>query len=194
MLPNRIFFTGVPGSRWSGIAQTIETLPGMNTSDRTPERTFTHHGFSGHLGAYFGRRMELEPLLDAGHIDSAHTSKKGCRLLKSHDWAYCLSDVKKAFPDDWIMMVYRPDQSSFAWWHEAGGFTIKYPNYSWYKDSITMLSEISRQNDNILKFAAKHDLQWNYFTERWCLDNFGAAPDKITTHPDILVSIYKPNV
>jgi len=34
MLPEYIFFTGVPGSRWSGIAQEIKSQPGYNTTDR----------------------------------------------------------------------------------------------------------------------------------------------------------------
>jgi hypothetical protein len=34
ILPNKIFLTGVPGSRWSGIAQLIEdNVPGFNTAD-----------------------------------------------------------------------------------------------------------------------------------------------------------------
>ena len=45
---NRIFLTGVPGSRWSGIAQEIETED-FNTSDRTPERTYSHNKYSGHI-------------------------------------------------------------------------------------------------------------------------------------------------
>jgi hypothetical protein len=53
-LPNHIFFTGVPGSRWSGIAQTIESIPGFNTSDRNPGREYQHNTYSGHKGAYFG--------------------------------------------------------------------------------------------------------------------------------------------
>ena len=68
MLPNRLFFTGVPGSRWSGIAQTLEQLNGFNTSDRTPEREFSHNGFSGHKGAYFGQGMELEAHLEENYI------------------------------------------------------------------------------------------------------------------------------
>ena len=36
---NRVFLTGVPGSRWSGIAQEIESEGGYDISDRTPERT-----------------------------------------------------------------------------------------------------------------------------------------------------------
>ena len=64
-LPQRIFFTGVPGSRWSGIAQVLESLTGFNTSDRTPERDYTHHEFTGHKGAYFGRGMEFDHGRDA---------------------------------------------------------------------------------------------------------------------------------
>ena len=52
-LPKRIFFTGVPGSKWSGIAQTIEALDGFNTTDRWNHREYKHSGFSGHVGAYF---------------------------------------------------------------------------------------------------------------------------------------------
>lgn len=63
MLPERIFFTGVPGSKWSSIAQTLESIPGFNTSDRTPARTYEHHAYSGHKGAYFGWGMELEPII-----------------------------------------------------------------------------------------------------------------------------------
>jgi hypothetical protein len=59
-LPNHIFFTGAPGSRWSGIAQTIETLPGFNVSDRNPRREYAHNTYSGHKGAYFGHGMECE--------------------------------------------------------------------------------------------------------------------------------------
>jgi hypothetical protein len=81
MLPNRIFLTGVPGSRWSGIAQTLESIPGFNTTDRTPERTYSHHSYTGHQGAYFGPGMELECLLSADYIDSAWT------VVVAHGWS-----------------------------------------------------------------------------------------------------------
>jgi hypothetical protein len=129
MLPNRIFFTGVPGSRWSGIAQVLESLDGFNTTDRTPNRDYTHHQFTGHRGAYFGPGMELESYLDPTYIDAAWATTGGCRVVKSHDYAYKLQTIGEVFPDDWIMLVYRPDLTSYAWWHEAGGFQIKYPCY-----------------------------------------------------------------
>lgn len=190
-LPNRIFFTGVPGSRWSGIAQTLEQLEGFNTSDRTTDREYSHNQYSGHRGAYFGKGMELEPVLSSIYIDSAWTQSGGTRIVKSHDWAYNLAEVKSKFPNDWIMLVYRPDMTSYAWWHEAGGFNIKYPSYTAYKDSTTMLGEIAKQNNNILEFAYENDLTWNYFTSKWIKDNFNQDLKVNKKWSDILVTLLK---
>lgn len=190
-LPNRIFFTGVPGSRWSGIAQELEKLDGFNTSDRTPERDYTHHSYTGHKGAYFGRCMELEAMLNGPYIDSAWTQSGGTRIVKSHDWAYGLDDIKSKFKDDWIMLVYRPDMTSYAWWHEAGGFQIKYPKYDAYIDSVNMLSEITKQNQAILEFAHKHDATWHYFTNNWIIDTFGRTANLEKEFSDILVTVIK---
>jgi len=190
-LPNRIFFTGVPGSRWSGIAQTLEQLNGVNTSDRTALREFSHNGFTGHKGAYFGTGMEFDAFLNPSYIDKAWTTPGSCQIVKSHDWAYQLDLVKELFPKDWIMLVYRPDMISYAWWHEAGGFNIKYPSYTAYKDSTTMLGKIAEQNACILQFASKHDLTWNYFTPKWIQKNFGQSTEIKQTWPDILVTLLK---
>jgi hypothetical protein len=190
-LPNRIFLTGVPGSRWSGIAQVLENLEGFNTSDRSIERTYNHNQYSGHKGAYFGKEMEYEPYLDTRYIDNAWADANGTRLVKSHDWSSKLQTIREVFPTDWIMLVYRPDMASYAWWHEAGGFNIKYPSYTAYKDSATMLGEIAKQNNNILQFASNHDLTWNYFTPRWINENFGQTTEIKQTWPDVLVTLLK---
>lgn len=192
VLPKRIFFTGVPGSRWSGVAQVIESLPGFNISDRRPERTYHHTGFTGHVGAYFGVGMEFVAWLDPDHLDLPWAEPGGTRLIKSHDWAHHLDTIRIRFPDDWIMMVYRPDQTSYAWWHEAGGFKITYPDYRAYKNSTQMLAEIIQQNAAILEFGAKMDAKWSYFTADWIEETFGhrATPSRI--HPDILVTVIKP--
>jgi hypothetical protein len=190
-LPNRVFFTGVPGSRWSGIAQHLESIPGFNTSDRTPARDYSHHSFSGHKGAYFGREMESEAMLDPDYIDRVWTESTGTRLVKSHDWAYKLNSVQRIFPNDWIMLVYRPDMSSYAWWHEAGGFQIAYPSYAAYKNSTTMLAEIVEQNRLILEFAYQHQAQWNYFTSRWIEQTFGHSIEVNMPCSDILVTVIK---
>ena len=190
-LPNRIFLTGVPGSRWSGIAQTLETIPGFNTSDRTPERTYSHHSYTGHQGAYFGLGMELEAKLLPDYIDTAWTEAGGTRLVKSHDWAYVLPQVKHYFPDDWIMLVYRPDMASYAWWHEAGGFQIKYPCYDAYQDSMGMLAAITRQNQHILEYAHSRNSTWHHFTPEWVETTFGHRVEIARSFPDILVTVFK---
>jgi hypothetical protein len=191
MLPNRIFLTGVPGSRWSGIAQTLESIPGFNTTDRTPARTYSHHSYTGHQGAYFGPGMELECLLSADYIDSAWTSGGGTRLVKSHVWAYMLPRIAHHFPEDWIMLVYRPDMASYAWWHEAGGFQIKYPCYDAYIDSTGMLAAITRQNQCILEYAHSRNATWHHFTPEWVKSTFGHKVEIARTFPDILVTVFR---
>ena len=191
MLPNRIWFTGVPGSRWSGIAQTLEQIPGMNTTDRISEREYNHHQYSGHKGAYFGKGMEFPALVIDSHVDQAFTSQEGCKLIKSHEWADHLEGIQTLCPNDWIMLVYRPDQSSFAWWHEAGGFQIGYPNYSAYKNSANMLAEIVRTNQLILEQACINKCRWEYFTSTWIAENFGYQIDVDHVWPDIMVTLIK---
>jgi hypothetical protein len=190
-LPSRLFFTGVPGSRWSGIAQVLEQLDGFNTSDRTPERDYSHTGFTGHKGAYFGPSMEFDSVLDSVVLDSAWTTPGGTRIVKSHNWAYKLDQIKELFPNDWIMLVYRPDMPSYTWWHEAGGFNIKYPDYKWYNNSTVMMSEIATQNKKILEFAHKQDLTWHYFTPQWVEQNFKQQLEIKQSWTDILVTILK---
>jgi hypothetical protein len=188
-LPTRIFLTGVPGSRWSLICQYLEQIPGMNTSDRQPHREYVHHAYTGHKGAYFGRGMELEARLHAAYLDAAWSEPGGTKVVKSHDWAYVLHDVKQRFPQDWIMLVYRPDLESYAWWHEVGGFQIKYPRYDAYKNSITMLAEITQQNRCILEFAFKHHVAWHYFSANWIENTFGYRIEPERVWPDILVTL-----
>lgn len=193
--PDRIFFTGVPGSRWSGIAQKIEEIPWMNTSDRIAEREYSHSQYSGHKGAYFGAEMELHPILDTGYIDQAWTNLNGTRMVKSHDWAYNLENVYNFAKQNnsWLMLVYRPSQSSFEWWKEAGGFDISYPSYSAYKDEETMLSEIEKQNKKILEFSFKYDVEWSHFTNSWIKTQFDydLNLEKDSKWLDILVAILK---
>ena len=197
-LPDHLFFTGVPGSRWSGVAQILETLPGFNISDRKPERVYEFQDFSSHLGSYFGKGMEFDSDIETWskelinqYIDSPWANGKGTRIVKSHDWAYKLPLIKKLFPDDWIMLVYRPDVVSSAWWHGAGGFKITYPKYDWYKDSTNMMCEIQKQNAAILEYAYTQDATWNHFTSKWIKDTFGEEREAPHKFHDMLVTIIK---
>ena len=192
-LPKRVFMVGVPGSRWSGIAQNIETIPGFNTSDRTADRAYTHHAFSGHLGAYFGTGWETDTSLEESNLDLPYANTEGTRILKSHDWAYHLDDIHQRYPQDWIVMVYRPDLLAYAWWHEAGGFEIKYPDYRpYYRDSINMMTEIQQMNAAIFRFSQKHDLAWHHISSQWIEATFGRAVEPTVRLADTLVCCLKP--
>ena len=157
-LPERIFFTGVPGSRWSGIAQELED-DRFDISDRNPSRTYQHHENNGHLGVYYGTNLEFSPTLNSNILDIPY-SGIGCKLHKSHEWAYMLPEIIKLFSNDWIILIYRNDTDSFDWWKQAGGWSIKYPKYDYYVYDQTMKEHIKNMNKNILQFAKEQKLTW----------------------------------
>jgi len=198
-LPERIFFTGVPGSRWSGTAQWIESnVPGFNVSDRNKEREFDHvianpNLPSGHRGAYFGTGMEYELRLeDPEYIDSPWEDTEGCKIIKSHEWPSQLDKIKELYPNDWIMLVYRPDLASQSWWHETGAFKMPYPNYDHYEDSIGMFAAIMQQNKDILKFAKKHDATWYHIGSKFMKTEFGVDIKPMDDFfYDVLITIIK---
>ena len=160
---DRVFITGAPGSRWSGVAQEIEKDGNYDMSDRTSERQYQHHGFSGHKGAYFGTGMEFPVTLDTKTLNSPYDNKNNkTKLHKSHEWSLILDDIVKAHPKAGIILIYRPDDASFSWWQEAGGFNIDYPNYSHYENETKMKENIKKQNDAMLKFAHKYKLIWEH--------------------------------
>ena len=132
MLPNMIFFTGVPGSRWSGIAKEIKSSGQYDCTDRAAHREYKHHDKIG----------------------------PGTKLLMSHEWPYHFDNIMERYPDAWIQLVYRPDWASFLWWKQAGGFNITYPNYDWYETDYLMTNRIQEQNELILDFGQKHSVQW----------------------------------
>ena len=191
-LPNKIFMIGAPGSRWSGIAQNLEDGLKLNTTDQTTERNYAHHAFSGHKGVYFGTGWEYDTCLSKTNLDAPFEHTHGTRILKSHEWAYQLDEIVERYPDDWIVLVYRPELACQAWWHEAGGFEIKYPDYKpYYKNPINMLYEIQSMNAAMLKFAQQHDLHWNHISGTWIEQQFGKYIAPSVRLPDTLVTIYK---
>lgn len=197
-MPDRIFFTGAPGSMWSGIAQELENGLGLNITDRTGGRAYEHNNFTGHKGNYFGRGMEfsadLERLFHSDiveYIDSPWQSTDRTRIVKSHEWMYKIPFLKKNFPNDWIMMVYRPDMACYAWWHEAGGFNINYPSYKEYGNSEGMMAAIMDQNRKLLEVGYDYDVTWQPFTSAWVEENFGKEIQLKDRPKNILVSIIK---
>lgn len=160
--PKRIFITGVPGSRWSGISQELEEAVDADCSDRTPERTYSHSEFSGHVGAYYGTGMEVHAGLSETTLAKPYIGETDKpRVHKSHEWVYMLDTITCIYPKDWVVLVYRDNESSFKWWKEAGGWDISYPNYDWYRDDSTMQERIQEQNRLILDFASEYELAWH---------------------------------
>jgi hypothetical protein len=191
-MPNRIFFSGAPGSKWSGIAQILESTLELNISDRTPAREYTHGKYSGHKGAYFGNGMEFETKLLPEYLDGAWVDPTaGCKIVKSHDWVYQLPQIKEKFPNDWIMLVYRPTESSFNWWKEAGGFDISYPSYAWYENDEKMKKEIAAQNEEMLKFTHSVNAKWQHFSSSWVNETFDTRCEFAYPTYDILVTVIK---
>lgn len=164
-LPDYIFFVGAPGSRWSGVAQDIETDCRFNISDRELFPSYCHHAYTGHVGAYFGTGWQAPLTLSEDNFNQQFASPGKTKLLKSHEWAYYLNEIYKKFINQWIILVYRPDLACYAWWHEAGGFSIKYPDYRpFYKNSHNILAEIAAMNAAILSFGHKHNAQWLHYS------------------------------
>ena len=155
-----VFFTGVPGSRWSGIAQRIKQDPIYNSTDRAPHRIYTHGDFNGHCDSYFGTGMEFDTNLDYSNLTAPFESVTGTLLLMSHEWPYHFDQIIERYPHADIQLVYRPNDASLEWWLQAGGFNITYPNYDWYVNEDGMRKQIAQQNKLILDFAHKNVLQW----------------------------------
>jgi len=194
-VPDKVFFTGVPGSRWSAIAQAVESGGNFNKSDRLPHRQWRVSWIRvGHQGNYFGTGMEFESDLDQDLLAPWY-DVGGTKLIKSHEWVYKLDEIIEKYPDDWIMLVYRQDYESWTAWLESGGFHIPYPNYDHYENRNEMLKHIQAQNKAMLKFSKKHKLAWEHFSADWVYENFGHDINPFWTkeiNADIFVTVYKP--
>ena len=187
----RYFFTGAPGSRWSGIAQIIEDAGRFDITDRNEDREYSHGLFTGHKGVYFGKQMECEAILSIELLDSFFDSS-GPRLIKSHDWAYNLEDVKQFCNKhgDRLILVYRYSLTCLEWWLEAGGFSISYPNYEWYENEDKMFLEIVRQNKAILDFVNSHNLTLVTFDNTWIKNNFVVDKEyDVSNFTDVSIAI-----
>lgn len=186
-LPKRIFFTGIPGSRWSGIAQILEDVLELNTSDRRPDREYSHEEYSGHKGAYFGTGMELSPKF--GLVDEAHGNTKGTRLIKSHEWSMMIDQIVHHFPNDGMILVYRNTLESFQWWKQAGGFDIMYPSYAAYQNDAKILTEMHNQNMAIETFCLKNNIELKKFDAEWIKNNFDVETDiDLSKYEDVRIA------
>jgi len=209
----RLWFTGVPGSQWSGIyAQTQKRLSSIDNSDRESLPTYTTStGHVSHSGAYFDPGMqygnnwdkftELSKDQILEEIDKPW-SGSGTKVVKFHELGVYenLQHVVTNFPEDRIMFVYKDDDESLDWWLRCGGFDIWYPDYKWYTDESRMLERIKIQNQGILKFTKEHDITLEPFTNEWLLKNVPTASqtlideqsDTLKEFPLVTVAMYTP--
>ena len=165
-----IFFTGAPGSRWSGVSQVFrDNIDVVDNSDLTPDKTYKHHLYSGHVGNYYGPGMLYGDWLDnefgtraqweAEIARSYSDDTKPVKLVLSHNFAHYLDDLIAEFPKSKLVLCYRRSDLCFDWWHAAGGWDISYPSYLWYRDDIKMKQEIQKQNRAILDFVKQKNLE-----------------------------------
>jgi hypothetical protein len=139
-----IFLTGAPGSKWSTIAHAISFADQINNSDVRPDRSYSGNRAPLHFGNYFGPGMEygndfdrLDELPKADLLEQLrlpYSEPGGIRLLKSHLFSRHLPYLKAIFPRARFVLVYRTDDECLDWWLEAGGFSISFPDYSWYRE------------------------------------------------------------
>jgi hypothetical protein len=196
---NLIWFTGAPGSKWSGTANILQSIHDLNfnISDRTPEREYTHTGPTTlaksitHTGVYFGpghgvgEHWDRLSILDSKSIVREITQEwadasYGNLLVKSHFLSHHLDFISETFPDNPIIMVFRPNHKCEQGWFGAGGWNISYPNYRpYYKDNDTMKSMIAEHNTLMLDFCKKKNIVPQKFTRDFLKDTFNWTVDEI---------------
>lgn len=157
-----IFIAGAPGSKWSAVAHALMYADDVNLSDISLDRSHKESR-ALHFGNYFGPGMEF----GRGFVDLTSFSKDelltefaapfreagGVKLLKSHFFSRHLFFLAETFPKARFVLVHRPDSACLEWWKQAGGFSIQFPDYTWYGDLDRMSAQISLDNEGILDFA-----------------------------------------
>jgi len=212
---NWIFFTGAPGSRWSGISQVFrDTWEDADNSDLLdPKKLYTHHKYSGHKGNYYGPKMLngqwLGKEFGSFNLWQKEIAKSftglpnSVKVILSHNFAYYLDDIAKTFPKSKIVLCYRPNDVCYDWWHEAGGWDITYPSYEWYKnngkydyntkasevDNANMKHEIEQQNKAILDFCYEKGLTLEQPGKNWFRQNFRRDID-FKFEKDVWLAVY----
>ena len=193
-----VWFTGAPGSKWSGTANVLQAISSLNfnTTDRSPEREYKHVGATElskgimHTGAYFGpghgigegwdRLSTLAPSDIEVEILKEWSDPTGTILVKSHFLSHQLDFVAEHWPDNPIIMIFRPNDRCEQGWFGAGGWDISYPNYRpYYKDDDTMKAMIAEHNQLMKDFCVKHKLVEHKFDAQFLKEQFDWSTDQI---------------
>lgn len=201
MLEQNIWLCGVPGSKWSGVDSRLRQVIHADRSDETDERRFYHRPldpndpFNGHSGSYWGPGMGcgedwedfnyLTPAKMLEDIDEVFTGK-GPRVIKGHIFArhFNLDYIYNHFPGDYIALVYRESQKSFAWWCEVMDFSPEhYPDYRpSYTDYNKMRPLIWEENAKICDFAIRKHMHWHKYNPSTSFNNIDGFDLKVAKY------------
>ena len=190
-----VFTTGVPGSCWSMISNRFKrTIAGFDRTDEVDDHNYkmpeahsihryniidptwkqtTHHG--SYFGPYhkFGHGFDnipnnysTESFLKECLAPFSDT-RKNKKLIRSHWFAYNLDWLWDNCKGHQILMIQRDPVMAEEWWYSMGGWDINYPVYKWYENRERMTAQIQIENDSVISFAQKHNIEW------WDFDNHG---------------------
>lgn len=178
----RIWFCGIPGSKWSGLDIHLRQVVPSDRTDETPDRVFYHRAATpgdtnnGHRGSYWGPGMGCgEDWLDFNHMkperildDIEHVFHgDGYRIIKSHFFArrFNLDYIWNHFPGDYVVLVYREPQKSFAWWSEVMDLAPDhYPDYRpGYTDYNTMRNLLWTESAKLTDFAIRKNMEFKQY-------------------------------
>jgi hypothetical protein len=199
MKNNLVWFTGAPGSKWSGTANILQSITSFdfNISDRSSEREYTHTGPTTlarsitHTGVYFGPGHGygedfhninlLNPRVVEDTIAKEWTDPSYGRLLvKSHFFSHNLDYIAETWTDNPIIMILRPNIKCEQGWFGAGGWNIAYPNYRpYYKDDDTMKAMIAEHNDKIISFCNRKSIAIQPLTAEYLKRTFDWTIDQV---------------
>ena len=200
----RVWMTGIPGSRWSGVYNRLVTLTNyFDRTDETPENIHFHKNakatiarhpdtekFLGHKGTYWSQTTGTEHWKDitklsreeiVSDLNTVYTGTE-IPIIRNH----CLlrhnsiEFLAKTFPDDILMMVWRPTTTALAWWKDIMEWKDVYPDYSKIytfdnfnqavEDESRYMTDIAIMNNIMFE---RHDIYWyeKYFASLDNLDN-----------------------
>jgi hypothetical protein len=226
----RVWMTGIPGSRWSGVYNRLVTLTNyFDRSDETLENIHFHKNakatilrhpdtekFLGHKGTYWSQTSGTEHWEDitklsreeiVSDLSTVYTGDN-TPIIRNHCFLRhnSIEFLAKTFPDDILMMVWRPAKTSLSWWTDIMEWDDTYPDYSKIysydtfsasvQDEGQYMADIAIMNDIMFE---KHDIHWyeKYFDSLDNLDN-GVHPlfilndngiDRYHTFPDMRIAV-----
>ena len=208
-----IWFTGIPGSKWSGIDIHMRHALHCDRTDESAERTHFHrhnergYTFNGHRGTYWGPGQGCgEHWTDLALVGKDRMLEdigmeftgEGYRVIKSHAFARYdnLDFIYDNFKGDWLVMIQRDPAQSFVWWDAVMSFDeTVYPSYNkMYSDPETMKLLLVEEDEYIKEFAATKGFDWHlYDPQKSFIDIPGfdaeVAKDFTKNHDDVYISV-----